>query len=54
MPIAGNNMTGAAWQEGLIKAGLGTLSVAMVTLSVLALWGLRGRRIDVGVVENAS
>jgi hydroxylaminobenzene mutase len=41
MPIAGKNLTGAVWQEGLIQFGLISLSLAMVIVSVMVLWGLR-------------
>jgi hydroxylaminobenzene mutase len=43
MPIAGGNFIGAAWQEGLIKVGLLSLSISMLAVSVIYLWGLRGR-----------
>jgi hydroxylaminobenzene mutase len=41
MPIAGKNFSGAAWQEGLIQFGLISLSLAMIIVSVIVLWGLR-------------
>lgn len=41
MPIAGNNLTGSQIEEILIKIGLITLSIAMVAVSVIVLWGLR-------------
>jgi len=41
MPIAGGNFQGAAWQEILIKFGLGSLSFAMIAVCILVLWGLR-------------
>lgn len=41
MPFAGNNLTGAEWQEGLIKFGLISLSLAMIIVCVLILWGLK-------------
>lgn len=41
MPIAGGAYQGAAWQEVLIKIGLGSLSLAMVVVCILVLWGLR-------------
>lgn len=43
MPIAGGGMQGAVWQELLIKAGLAVLSLAMVVVCGLVLWGLRRR-----------
>lgn len=41
MPIAGGSFQGVAWQEILIKIGLGSLSFAMITVCILVLWGLR-------------
>lgn len=41
MPIAGGGLQGIAWQEVLIKIGLGSLSLAMITVCILVLWGLR-------------
>ena len=43
MPFAGAGLVGAAWQEALIKAGLISLSLAMVAASGLLFWGMRGR-----------
>jgi len=42
MPIAGGGAVGAEWQEGLVKLGLLSLSVAMLLVSGLVLYGLRG------------
>jgi hydroxylaminobenzene mutase len=42
MPNAGENFHGVAWQEGLIKLGLLALSIAMLIVSGILLWGLRG------------
>ena len=42
MPIAGNNLSGTAVQEGLIKFGLGSLSISMLIVCGILLWGLRG------------
>lgn len=47
MPIAGGNFYGVAWQEIIIKFGLLSLSVAMVIVSVVVLWGLRGSTAEV-------
>ncbi len=41
MPLAGGEGVGTAWQEGLVAFGLGSLSLAMVLVVGLALWGLR-------------
>jgi hydroxylaminobenzene mutase len=41
MPIAGAYFYGMAWQEGLIKFGLISLSFAMVIVCGILLWGLR-------------
>ena len=42
MPIAGGNHQGVPWQEILIKFGLISLSLAMITICIMVLWGLRG------------
>ncbi|PWY57108.1 hydrogenase [Legionella qingyii] len=42
MPIAGGNFYGLGWQEVLIKLGLISLSLAMVLVCCIVLWGLRG------------
>jgi hydroxylaminobenzene mutase len=42
MPIAGEGFYGVAWQEIVIKFGLLSLSIAMVIVSGILLWGLRG------------
>ena len=41
MPLAAGGYTGAAWQELLIQTGLVSLSVAMVAVCGMVLWGLR-------------
>ena len=41
MPLAGGDYIGLAWQEGIIKFGLLSLSVAMVIVSVILVWGMR-------------
>lgn len=41
MPISAGNAAGTAFQEAVIMTGLICLSVAMVLLSLIALWGLR-------------
>lgn len=43
MPIAGGDLFGAAWQEGLIRFGLISLSLSMIIVMGMLLWGLRGR-----------
>lgn len=42
MPITGGNLHGALWQELLIKFGLISLSIAMVSVCGLLFWGMRG------------
>ena len=42
MPIAGGDFYGVTWQEIVIKFGLISLSIAMVIVSGILLWGLRG------------
>ena len=46
MPIAAAGFYGLAWQEILIKFGLLSLSVAMVLVSGVLLWGFRGTAAD--------
>ena len=41
LPIAGGGYQGVAWQEVLIKVGLGSLSLAMIAVCILVLWGLK-------------
>lgn len=43
MPFAGEGMHGSAWQEIIIKFGLGSLTISMLVVCVLILWGLRGK-----------
>lgn len=42
MPFAGGDYHGLAWQEGLIKFGLISLSIAMIIVCGILLWGMRG------------
>jgi hydroxylaminobenzene mutase len=42
MPLAGGNHLSPAWQEGIIKFGLVSLSIAMVIVAVILVWGMRG------------
>ncbi len=41
-PIAGAGFAGKPWAENLVDFGLVSLSLAMVAVCGLALWGLRG------------
>lgn len=43
MPFAGGDNYGLAWQEVIIKLGLTSLSIAMIIVSGILLWGMRGR-----------
>jgi hydroxylaminobenzene mutase len=43
MPLAGNDSYGSVWQEGIIKLGLISLSVSMIVVSAILLWGMRRR-----------
>jgi (hydroxyamino)benzene mutase len=43
MPIAGGGYQGVAWQEVLIKVGLGSLSLAIIAVYIIVLWGLKAR-----------
>jgi hydroxylaminobenzene mutase len=43
MPLAGGSAVGTDWQEGLVKLGLLSLSAAMLLVSGLVLYGLRGK-----------
>ena len=40
-PLSGSGHFAAAWQENIVTFGLMSVSVAMVTVCVLVLWGLR-------------
>jgi len=42
MPIAAGGFIGEVWQEGMIRFGLASLSIAMLIVCGLLLWGLRG------------
>ncbi|MBD3649104.1 MAG: hydrogenase [Pseudomonadales bacterium] len=42
MPLAASGYTGTSMQEGLIVFGLISLSIAVLIVSVIVLWGLRG------------
>ncbi|MBU2493093.1 MAG: hydrogenase [Bacteroidetes bacterium] len=42
MPFAGNDSTGLFWQELVIKFGLISLSIAMLAVCGILLWGMRG------------
>lgn len=44
MPIAGKNFQGTMWQEVLIKIGLISLSLSMILVCLIVLWGLRPRK----------
>ncbi len=46
MPIAGGGMEGTIWQEVMIKFGLISLSISMLIVCGLLLWGLRGSSFD--------
>lgn len=41
LPIAGGGYQGVAWQEVVIKVGLGSLSLAMIAVCLIVLWGLK-------------
>lgn len=43
MPLAGGDFKAAAWQEIIIKFGLISLSLSMLVVCGLLLWGLRGK-----------
>lgn len=45
MPFAGGGLQGTAIEEGIIKFGLVTLSLAMVSVCILLLRGLKGNTI---------
>jgi hydroxylaminobenzene mutase len=42
-PILAPGRSGPGWQEGLVMAGFVSVFVAMLTSSVLVLWGVRAR-----------
>ena len=43
MPIAGEGLHGTVWQEVIVKFGLITLSLSMVVVCIMLLWGMRGK-----------
>ena len=43
MPIAGEGLQGTAWQEIIVKFGLISLSISMVVVCIMLLWGMRGK-----------
>lgn len=43
MPLAGGGHHGSALQEGLIKAGLISVSVTMVIVAGIVFWGMRNK-----------
>lgn len=47
MPFAGDALHGAAWQEIIIKVGLVTLSLAMISVCGILLYGMRGNASEV-------
>ena len=46
MPIAGNGYQGEVWQEVIIKFGLISLSLSILAVCLLILWGLSGKVIN--------
>ena len=50
MPIAGSGFFGTTLQEGLIKFGLGSLSITMLIVCGLLLWGLRGKPAEAKII----
>lgn len=44
MPIAAGNLQGSVWQEIIIKFGLVSLSLCMIVVCGLLLWGLKGKQ----------
>lgn len=46
MPISGGGHVGTTWQEIIIQIGLLSLSIAMISVSILLLWGLKQKSID--------
>ena len=47
MPFAGGALHGAAWQEIIVKVGLVTLSLAMIAVCGILLYGMRGNASEV-------
>lgn len=43
MPIAGGGLNGTVWQEIIVKFGLISLSISMVVVCLILLWGMRGK-----------
>ena len=54
MPLAAAGYTGTSAQEMLIAFGLLSLSLAMVVVCPVVLWGLRAQAIDVGVEPRSA
>jgi (hydroxyamino)benzene mutase len=52
-PLAGSGHLAAPWQENLVTFGLVSSSIAMVTVGLLVLWGLRRNRTTRGVTNEA-
>jgi hydroxylaminobenzene mutase len=42
-PIIGAGHSGKAWQEIVVTVGFQLVGVAMIAISLLVLWGLRGK-----------
>jgi len=45
-PITGAGHRGQAWQEGLVTVAFLTVGIAIITSSVLVLWGLRSKAVS--------
>ena len=45
LPIAGAGYSATAWQEQLVKVGLGLGALSILLASILVLYGLRGRAV---------
>ncbi|MCB0731983.1 MAG: hydrogenase [Ignavibacteriae bacterium] len=43
MPIAGGNLQGTMWQEIIIKIGLISLSISMLAVCIILLWGMKDK-----------
>ncbi len=44
MPFAGGNLSGENWQEFIIKTGLISLSVSMIAVCGILIYGIRGNK----------
>jgi hydroxylaminobenzene mutase len=49
-PITSAGHSGHPWQESVVAIGFLTVTIAIITTSILVLWGLRGTAVEVNKV----